>query len=96
MNEIRYSREPHAAHHMYSNTGHDLERWEVRADVRGRDVRSLGLPDDVTYHSGFRDADGRQWWTYVRIAPLTPKPDCAQCAALERARAESEPGTENE
>lgn len=82
--EVRYSREAHAAHYVWSNDGHDLEKWTVCASVQVRDVTRLGIPADAKYHSGYMDADRRQWWTYVRIAPLTPKPGCAQCAAREK------------
>ena len=78
---MQHRRERHAAHYG-SGGGHDLEVWDVAAPVRPR--QPDGVPGDARYHSGYIDSNGRQHWTYTRIAELSPG-DCEICRAIRRA-----------
>lgn len=67
-------REPHAAH-TANGAGWDLEWIDAQADTR---IEVLGLPRGFTYHSGYRDADGKQHWMYTRKVNLSPG-RCDRC-----------------
>lgn len=87
---IRYSRIQHAAHYAYGfvhperGQGHDLEQWDAaeedcqRGPRTGNPMRPEGVPVGAEYHSGYRDAEGKQRYLFVKPAPLTGT--CPRCA----------------
>lgn len=85
---VAYVRGEHAAH-AEGGGGWDLEQWDVRGVERHEDVKSVvgkpaaqaehgDVPLDAEYHHGYRDAEGRQHWVFVRSAPLSPG-RCPRC-----------------
>lgn len=73
MSEYPISRLKHAAH--TANGGWDLEQIDVQAESRFE----VELPDGFAYHSGYRDAEGRQHWLFTKKAQLS-EGKCGRCA----------------
>jgi hypothetical protein len=80
-----YKRVPHAAHYVprHPKIGHDLEVWVTESAGNERwtingPTRPEGVPSDAEFQCG-ETWDGKSYWRWVRIAPLTDAP-CAVCA----------------
>jgi hypothetical protein len=77
-----YRRIPHAAHYANGSAavGHDLEEWDVTSDAKPL-KSAAGIPADAEWHIGYLDKQGRQHWTFTRVAPITLGP-CSRCQPL--------------
>lgn len=76
MSSVTYRRDIHAAHYQgLPVAGHDLEIWTV---VSEKPIRPSEMPADAELAYGGRGQDGRQTWTYTRLATFTPG-KCPRC-----------------
>lgn len=76
MSRVTYMRDVHASHYQgLAVDGHDLEIWTVESEKL---TRPSEIPADAEYAYGGRNHDGRQTWTYTRLADFTPG-RCPRC-----------------